>query len=457
MKASTSKPRLALGLLIHPTGNHVASWLHPSAQVDAGSNFAHYAQLAKTAEAGCFDFMFLADALAVRGGHMEALSRWPQYMAYFEPTTLLSALAALTRNLGLVATATTSYNEPFNIARRFASLDHISHGRAGWNVVTSSNPDEALNFGRPEHFKHGDRYARAREFVEVVKKLWDSWEDDAFIRDRASGRYFEPSKLHVAHHAQEHFNVRGPLNISRAPQGYPVIAQAGASEDGRELAAHSAEIVFTPLHSLDKAKAFYQDVKRRMDKYRRAEDQMKITPGLNVIVGATRDEAVRKQKHLESLVHPAVGLELLSNALGGIDLAGCDIDRPLPLSLIPEDTNTSKGTLAHTIEMSQKEGTTVRQLYLEYAGARGQRTLLGTPQSIVDDMEEWFHSKGVDGFLIQPSVAPADLVDFVDLVVPELQRRDLLRTFYEGGTLRDNLQLARPDNRHAASTTGERS
>lgn len=441
---------MALGLLTHPTGNHVASWLHPGSQVDAGSNFCHYVAVAKTAERGNFDFMFLADALAVRGGDLEALSRWPQYMAYFEPTTLLAGIAAHTTRLGLVATATTSYNEPYNIARRFASLDHISAGRAGWNVVTSSNPDEAMNFGRAEHFGHEDRYARAREFVDVVRKLWDSWDDEAFERDRANARYFDPAKLHVADHKGDFYQVRGPLNISRPPQGHPVIAQAGSSDTGKEFAASCAEIIFVPLHALDAARKFTADMRSRAVAYGRSRDDIRVTPGLNVIVGDTLAEAQKKQEYLQSLVHPSVGLALLSTALGGVDLRKCDVDQPLPEEIIPRSTNASQGTLAHVVEMSRREGKTIRQLYLEYAGARGQRTLVGTAKSVVDDMQAWFEEDAVDGFLIQPSVTPIDLEAFVDHVVPELRRRGLVPPHAsKPATLRQRLNLARPASRYS--------
>lgn len=439
---------LAIGLLTHPTGNHVASWMHPGAEIDAGTNFAHYVEVAKIAEKGNFDFMFLADALAVRGGDLEVLSRWPQYMAYFEPTTLLAGIAAQTSRLGLVATATTSYNEPYNVARRFASLDHISGGRAGWNVVTSSNQDEAFNFGREEHFGHDNRYARAREFVEVVKKLWDSWEDTAFVRDRALARYFDPSKLHAANHKGDFFSVRGPLNIARSPQGHPVLAQAGSSESGKDLAAHSAEIIFVPLHTIEAARTFSRDVKGRLAQYGRTGEDVRITPGLNVIVGDTVAEAQEKRKYLQSLIHPSVGLALLSNALGGVDLSKCELDKPLPADLIPESTNASQGTLAHTIEMSRRDNKSVRQLYEEYAGARGQHTIVGTPRTIADEMQAWFEEGAVDGFLIQPSVSPVDLIAFVDKVVPELQRRGLMRSSFEPMTLRQRLGLRRPASRH---------
>jgi len=438
---------MKLGGLFHPTGNHVAAWMRPDAQVDAGSNFQHYVQLAKTAEAARFDLLFFADAAAVRGGNLEALSRWPQYMAYFEPTTLLAGIAASTRNIGLIATATTSYNEPYNIARRYASLDHISGGRAGWNVVTSSNLDESLNFGREEHFSHEHRYDRAKEFVDVVRGLWDSWDDDAFVRDRRAGVYFRPEALHTLNHRGRHFTVRGPLNIGRPPQGHPVIAQAGASSEGMELAAETAEIVFTAQYNLDKAKAFYDDLKGRMSRYGREPGQLKIMPGLNPVIGATRSEAQDRHASLQSMIQPEVGLELLSNALGGFDLSPFDLDAPLPDTIRADDTNTSKSTVRSVLEMARRESLTIRQLYRKLAGARGQRTIIGTPTDIADEMEAWFKAEAVDGFLIQPAVLPGDLTEFAGTVVPELQRRGVFRTEYEGATLRDNLGLNRPANR----------
>lgn len=450
MGAARSRGEMNLGAFFHPTGNHVASWLHPDAQVDAGTNFEHYVQIAQTAERAKFDLIFLADAAATRDGRLEALSRWPQYMAYFEPLTLLAGIAARTERIGLVATATTSYNEPYNVARRYASLDHISHGRAGWNVVTSSNLSESWNFGREEHFAHSDRYERAREFVDVVRGLWDSYEDDAFVRDRASARYFFPERLHRLDHKGKHFSVRGPLNAARPPQGYPVFAQAGSSEVGKELAAEIAEIVFTPLLTLEGAKAFYQDLKGRMPKFGRARSDLKIMPGLNPIVGRTDAEAEEKHRFLQSLIHPDVGRELLSAELGGLDLSPFPIDGPLPYDLIPMDTNASKSTLQRVVDMARRDNLSIRDLYLRYAGARGQRTIKGSPKTIVDEMEEWFMQEGVDGFLVQPSHLPGGLDDFVELVIPELRRRGLFRSEYKGRTLRDHLGLRRPPNRHAA-------
>ncbi len=441
--------QMHLGAFFHPTGNHVAAWLHPESQVDAGTNFRHYAQLAQTAERGKFDLMFLADALATRDGNLESLSRWPQYMAYFEPITLLSALAAVTSRIGLVATATTSYNEPYNVARKYASLDHISGGRAGWNIVTSANLSEAFNFGREAHFEHGERYERAVEFTDIVQGLWDSWDDDAFLRDRASARYFDPAKLHFLNHKGKDFSVRGPLNVARPPQGHPVLFQAGSSEAGKRLAARFAEAVFTSLHTLGAAKAFSADLKGRLQQHGRTADGVKIMPGLNPVVGRTAEEAEEKHQFLQSLIHPDVGIELLSNALGGFDLTGCDLDGPLPAAVF--ETTSQAGTSAFTnvLSWARDEGLTIRQLYQRYAGARGQRTVKGSASQVADEMATWFIEGAVDGFLIQPSYLPGGLDDFVELVIPELQRRGLFRTEYSGPTLRDHLGLRRPASRYA--------
>ncbi len=439
---------MKLGAFFHPTGNHVAAWMDESAQIDAGQNPEHYQSIAQTAERGKFDLMFLADAVATRDGDLNALSRWPQYMAFFEPTTLLSSIASVTSRIGLVSTATTSYNEPYNVARIFASLDHISHGRAGWNVVTSGNVSEAYNFSRDEHYEHGVRYERAEDFAEVVRGLWDSWEDDAFVRDRSQGRYFTPEKLHFLNHKSKHFSVRGPLNVARSPQGHPVLFLASASEPGKELAARIGEGIFSPLHSLEAAQAFYKDLKGRMPKFGRDPEHLKVMPGLNVIPGRTEKEARDKFEHLTSLIHPDVGVELLSDAVDGFDLRGYPIDGPLPEAVDATETKASTGHFRNVVRWARQEKLTIRQLYQRFAGARGQRSLIGTPQQIVDDMERWFLNYGVDGFLIQPSTLPGGLDDIVAMVIPELQERGLFRTEYEGPTLRDNLGLPRPKNRH---------
>jgi alkanesulfonate monooxygenase len=423
----------------------VASWLHPDSQIDAGTNFRHYAQLAQTAERAKFDLVFLADSAATRDGDLNALRRWPQYMAYFDPFTLMAGLAAVTSHIGLVATATTSYNEPYTLARRLASLDHMSGGRAGWNVVTSSNISEAWNYGLDMPLPHGDRYERAMEFSDVVKGLLDSWDDDAFLRDRASAVYFDPGKLHVLDHRGKHFKVRGPLNAARPPQGYPVFAQAGVSDAAQDMAARQAEIIFTPLHSLAQAQALYQGLKSRAAAYGRSPDHIKLMPGLNPVVGRTAAEAEEKHRYL---IHPDVGRVLLANALGDIDLSGYEEDaRPTP-DLRAAVLATGKTDARMVLDMWERDGLTLRGMYQRYAGARGQRTVKGTAAMIADEMEAWFLGRGVDGFLVQPPVLPTGLDDFAELVIPELQRRGLFREAYEGSTLRENLGLPRPEGRY---------
>ncbi|MDF2114139.1 LLM class flavin-dependent oxidoreductase [Roseiarcaceae bacterium H3SJ34-1] len=449
------RKQLRLGAFFHPTGNHVAAWLHPDSQIDAGMNFEHYADLARTAERAKFDLIFLADSPATRDGNLNALSRWPQYMALFEPTTLLSGLAAVTKHIGLVATATTTYNEPYNIARRFASLDLMSHGRAGWNVVTSSNISEAYNFNRTEHPKHDERYERALEFVEVCWGLWDSWDDDAFVRDRASSTYFHPEKMHHLNHKGRHFSVRGPLNVAPSPQRRPVLAQAGASNVGREFAAQIAEIIFTPLHTIEEAKAFGADIRGRMTKYGRDPNDVKIMPGLNAIVGRTDEEAREKFQQLQDMIHPAVGLQLLSTELGGVDLSPYPIDEPFPFHIF-EGKLIAGSSGQRIYDRAKRENQTLRQAYLSYAGARGQRTLMGSPKTIADEMEAWLMADAVDGFLVQPSHLPGGLNEFADLVMPELVRRGIFRSEYEGSTLRENLGLHRPVSRYDTGSVAKR-
>ena len=442
--------QLRLGAFFHPTGNHVASWLHPDSQIDAGTNFRHYVELAQTAERAKFDLIFVADTVATRDGNIDALKRWPQYMVFFDPTMLMAGIAASTQHIGLVATASTSFNEPYNIARRFAALDWISGGRAGWNVVISGQPAEGYNFGFETLPPHDDRYARASEFVEVCRGLWDSWEDDAFVRDRASALYFIPEKLHHLRHEGKYFSVRGPLNAARPPQGHPVLANAGVSDTGREFAAAVAEIVFTPLLTLEHAQTLYRDLKGRMEKYGRRPEHLKVMPGFNAVVGRTDEEAEEVHQFLQSKIHPDVGRLMLSTELG-IDLSPFPVDGPLPYHLI--DTSVAQRKML--VEQAKCGNLTIRQFYLQYAGARGQRTVKGSPQHIADEMEEWFLKEGVDGFLVQPPYLPGGLQAFVDLVIPELQRRGLFRTEYEGGTLRDRLGLPRPASRYQAAAAAE--
>ncbi|MGF6642804.1 LLM class flavin-dependent oxidoreductase [Paraburkholderia sp. GAS82] len=439
--------QLRLGAFLYPSGHHIAAWRHPEAQADAGVNFRHYVKLAQAAEAAKFDLVFLADGVGTRGDNVEFLSRTAHsYVAQFEPITLLSALAAVTEHVGLVATASTSFNEPYHVARKFASLDHISGGRAGWNLVTSSNEHEAKNFNRDKHFEHAERYERAIEFAEVVEGLWDSWEDDAFLRDKDQGRFFDPERRHVLDHKGRFFQVRGPLNVARSPQGHPVVVQAGSSEAGRDLAARTAEVIFTAQQTLEDAIDFYSDVKGRLAQYGRHPDDLKIMPGVFPIVGRSESEAREKFEQLQALIDPKVGLALVSGLTGGFDLSGYPLDGPIPE--LPE-TNASKSRQLLTLELARRENLTIRQLYLRVAGARGHWQLVGTPAQIVDQLEERFVKGGADGYNVMPPVLPAGLDDFVELVIPELRRRGLFRSEYEGRTLRDNLGLRRPVNRHA--------
>lgn len=436
--------QMKLGLFLYPTGHHIAAWRSPDCVAEGGLRLSECIRLAQTAERGLMDMIFLSDVLAVlpRPGERLATTARMSNFAGFEPVTLLSALATATGSIGLVATATTTYNEPYHIARKFASLDLLSGGRAGWNLVTSSSPAEAFNFSRPSHQAHADRYQRAREFAEVVLGLWDSWDDDAFLFDKASGVFFDPAKLRIPHHAGEHFSVQGPLGVPRSPQGSPVLVQAGSSEDGRALAAETAEVIFTAHLSLASAQAFYRDVKQRAAALGRDPDGVKILPGVSPVVGRSEAEARERFQALQELIHPEVGLTLLSR-MTGVDLSGHDLDGPMPP--LP-DVEGGKSRSAMLSAMAQAEGLTIRQTYQRVAGARGHWQLFGTAAQIVDRLEEWFLNEGADGFNIMPPSFPDDLDRFVAEVVPELQRRGLYRTRYAGRTLRENLGLRAPAN-----------
>ena len=426
---------------MRPVSIHTAWWRYPGAYPDANFNFEHLKRFARKLEAGRFDAFFMADHLALLNMPMSALKRSATSTS-FDPLTLLPALAAVTERIGLIATASTTYNEPYHVARKFASLDHISGGRAGWNVVTTSNPDASLNFGLDEHPEHAKRYLRAREFFDVVTGLWDSWADDAFIRDVESGVFFDPAKLHVLNHKGEHLSVRGPLNIARPIQGWPVIVQAGASDAGRQLAAETAEVIFASSNNLADGQRFYADVKDRMAKLGRDPDHLKILPGAFVVVGETLDEARAKKARLDSLVHPDSGIASLSVQLG-TDAAGFDLDGPLPE--IPE-SNASKSSRQKLVEKAKREQLTVRQLAQYVGGSYGALEMIGTPAMIAEQMEEWLATRAADGFNVMFPYLPGGLDDFVDQVVPELQRRGLFRREYEGATLRANLGLPRPGN-----------
>ncbi len=436
--------QLHLGAFMRPVGIHTAWWRVPGAFPDANFNLAHLVRFAQTLEAGRFDAFFMADHLAVLNMPMDALRRSATATS-FEPLTLLSALAMVTERIGLVATASTTFDEPYHIARRFASLDHISGGRAGWNVVTTSNPDAALNFGLDDHVEHDERYRRAREFHAVVTGLWDSWADDAWVRDQASGVFFDPAKLHVLDHKGEHLSVRGPLNIARPVQGWPVIVQAGASEAGRQLAAETAEVIFGSSRTIEDGRAFYADMQGRLRAAGRAPGSLKVLPGALVVAGRTTAEAEEKKRVLDSLVHPESGIPNLSIRLG-VDASGFDLDAELP-ELPP--TNQSQSGQAALLAVARRERLTVREL-AQRVGGYGGLQMVGTASEIADTMQAWLETGASDGFNVMFPTVPAGLDDFVELVVPELQRRGIFRREYAGATLREHLGLARPANRFFA-------
>ena len=436
-----SPRQLRLGAFMRPVSIHTAAWRYPGSFPDANFNLSHLKRLIQKLEHGKFDAFFMADHLAVMNMPIDALKR-SHTVTSFEPFTLLAALAGATERIGLIATSSTTYDEPYHVARRFASLDHISGGRAGWNVVTTGNPETALNFGKDDHMEHSERYRRAREFFDVVTGLWDSFADDAFVRDVDSGLYFDPEKMHTLNHKGEFLSVKGPLNVARPVQGWPVIVQAGASEPGKQLAAETAEAVFTGGGTLLEAQALYADIKGRMGKLGRDRDHLKILPGAFVVVGDTIEEAQKKRDLLDSLVHYDSAIAGLSVILG-TDASKFDPDGPLPP--IPE-TNASKSGRDRLVEYAAKSGVTVRQL-AQRVGGYGGLSFVGTPATIADQMEEWLVTEASDGFNIMFPFLPQGLDDFVDKVVPELQRRGIFRKDYEGRTLRENLGLPRPKNR----------
>lgn len=439
----SAERKIRLNAFMRPTTIHTGSWRWPGAYADANFNFRHIKTFAQRLEQAKFDSFFMADHLAVLNMPVEALRRSTTPTS-FEPFTLLSALSMATDHLGLMATGSTTYDEPYHIARRFASLDHISGGRAGWNIVTTSNPDASKNFGKEEHLEHSERYRRAREFYDVVTGLWDSWAEDAFLRDQESGLFMDPDKMHRLNHDGEFFKVAGPLNIARPIQGWPVIVQAGGSEAGRQLAAETAEAVFAAQSNLEAGQAFYKDVKGRMAKIGRNPDHLKIMPGCMIIVGDTVEEAKAKRAKLDSLVHEESAIASLSITLG-LDASKFDPDGPLPDNL-PESNATKSGRDRAEL-LAKREGLSVRQLAQRLGGYSGL-AMVGTPETIADEMEEWLHTNGSDGFTVMFPYLPMGLDDVVDRVIPELQRRGLFRTEYEGATLRENLGLPRPENRY---------
>ncbi|MSQ50937.1 MAG: LLM class flavin-dependent oxidoreductase [Betaproteobacteria bacterium] len=438
---------MKLGVFLNTTGHHVASWRHPQAQADAGINFKHHAEMAKTAERGRFAMIFFADNPAVREAAMEAVSRSAQYIANFEPLTLLAALSVVTEKIGLVATASTTYNEAYNVARKFASLDHLSGGRAGWNIVTTANHAAAKNFGQEHSIEHHARYERAKEFTRVVQGLWDSWDDDAFVRNKESGLFFRPEGLHSLDHKGDWLSVKGPLNIPRSPQGHPVLVQAGASDDGRAFAAEFADAIFTGHVIIETAQKYYTDVKARAASFGRDPDKVIVMPGLSPVVGHTEREAREKQEYLQSLVHPIVAREILGNILGGADLSRYDMDAPLP-ELPPATEGDGQSQRAEWVNLGRVQNLSIRQLAMRATHGRGKSAVIGSPEQVADHMEKWWRNGAADGFNIQPPYQPGALDDFVDMVIPVLQQRGLVPIEYEGETLRDHLGLPRPESRY---------
>jgi len=434
-----ARKSLKFGALIHGVGGNVSAWRHPEVPVDASVSFPFYRKQALKAEEGKFDLVFIADGLYINEKSI------PHFLNRFEPITILSALAAVTSKIGLVGTLSTSYSEPFTVSRQFASLDHISGGRAGWNVVTSPLEGSALNYGKTEHPSHDERYRIAEEYLEVAKGLWDSWEDDAFVRDKESGVFFDPAKMHRLNHKGRYFSVQGPLNIARSKQGQPVIFQAGSSESGKTLAAKEADAVFTGGESLEEAKAFYQDVKRRAVQFGRTEDDIVILPGIGPIVGRTEEEAERKYEEIASLVSIENALNYLGRFFEHFDFSRFPLDEPFP-DIGDLGSNSFRSGTDKIKRNAKEQGLTLRQVALQAATPRGE--FIGTPEQIADRIQRWYEEGAADGFIIHSNI-PSGLSDFVDLVVPILQERGIYRKDYESDTLRGNLGLPIPANRYS--------
>jgi len=432
--------RMHLNLFIQSRGHHEASWRHPAASPLPLTDIRYYQDVAQRAEAGRFDSIFLADQLALDGDVARAGRSW------LEPITVLAALATSTRHIGLIATASTTYTEPFNLARQFASIDHMSNGRAGWNIVTSWLAAAARNYGGTGQVSHADRYARGEEFVQVVKALWDSWADDAVVDDRAGGQYARADRIRPINHEGEHYKVAGPLNLPRSPQGRPVFVQAGSSDTGRRFAARHAEAVFTAQMEKAAARDFYADIKALAVAEGRVPDQVLILPGLSPLIADTEAEAQRQARELNDLTDPEVGRKRLSGRFGGHDFSHLPLDKPLAPEDFP-DPSTVEAARSRTeviVGLVKREKPTLRQLLAYLAGARGHYTTAGTPEQIADLMESWFTEGAADGFNVMPPVLPAMLDVFIAEVIPMLQKRGLFRTEYEGETLRDHYGLDRP-------------
>ncbi|MDB5416254.1 MAG: xenobiotic compound DszA family monooxygenase [Rubritepida sp.] len=435
-----------LVMMPNATGAHLGGWRHPDAWSGTVMSLKHVVEAAQIAESGKFDAVFLADGNAVREMDKPTLfaANFPSARPVgFEPTTVLSAVAMKTEHIGLVATNTTSYDEPYSVARRFASIDHISDGRAGWNVVTSQYAGDALNFSRDENFARDERYERAEEFVEVVKGLWDSWDEDAFPQDKATGRYLDPTKVHYLDHKGPHFQVKGPLNVARPPQGHPVIFMAGQSDRGRELAAKHADAMFAAGDSMESCQKAYADIKARMAKYGRPPETMRFLPGISIFTGENDKQIDDFFQELRALISPSLGVHYLSKIVDK-DLSPYPIDSELPD--VPENAKSGTSLRTYVIEMARREKLSIRETYERVLPSLGSPVLKGTPDKIADKLEEWYRSKACDGFMVSNAVMPRSLKAFVGLVVPELQKRGLFRREYEGATMRENMGIPTPPN-----------
>lgn len=435
--------KMILGAVARGIGSHVAAWRLPSVspgKLKAATTLRHWAETARAAEAGKMHFVFLADVLAMpNAGHPALLSR-SAFDFSLEPMTLLAALAPLTEKIGLVGSISTTYSEPYNVARLLASLDHVSGGRAGWNVVTSLDPTSARNFGAGGFMEKLDRYKRAEVFTRVVKGLWDSWEDDAFVHDQRSGLFLDPAKMHPLRHKSEHFQIDGPLNIERPPQGHPLIVVAGSSDGAKELAAEQADAMFTAQPDFEGARKFYADVKDRMARYDRSPDELFIIPGAMVITGRTDEEAREKHQSFKEAIDLEFGILYLSG-LAQADLSGLPLDEPLPDALRQTPTWSR---LELVMDISRQSGMTFRELAIHYADTYGHQFVVGSPQTVADELQRLFEARAADGFILRAPIYPEGLTEIVSLVIPELQRRGVFQTEYRGSTLRENLGLPRP-------------
>jgi FMN-dependent oxidoreductase (nitrilotriacetate monooxygenase family) len=441
----TQRPgKLHLNAFLMSVGHHEAAWRLPESDPFASTSVEHYQNLARIAERGQLDSLFLADGPVL----WTDIGQRPA--GTLEPTVLLTALAGVTRRIGLIATASTTYNEPYNLARRFGSLDHLSRGRAGWNIVTTAGLDAAKNFNLTELPAHAERYARAAEFVDVCLKLWDSWADEAPLGDKERGVWGDDSKLYPPRHVGRHFRVEGALNLPRSPQGYPLLVQAGSSQDGKELAARYAEAVFTAQQTLEDAQGFYADLKGRTRALGRDPETIKILPGIVPVLGGTEAEASAREAELDRLLSPEYAKRQLAQVLR-LDPSVLQLDAELPADLPSEDAiESQKSRYTLIVNLARRERLTVRQLLGRLGGGRGHRTFSGTPEQVADTLVSWWENGAADGFNVMPAVLPSGLVDFVEQVVPILQRRGVFRSEYEGSTLRDHYGLARPENRNTA-------